>query len=55
MIGIIDDRHRALYKKKTFSAKLVTSNAEIDPMYRDSLSAIEEAQRAFSVTDKNFM
>jgi hypothetical protein len=55
MIGTIDDRHRALYKRKTFSAKLVTGNIEIDSMYRDSLSAMEEAQRAFSVTDENFM
>jgi hypothetical protein len=55
MTGTIDDRHRALHKRKTFSAKLVTGDAEIDPMYRDSLSAMEEAQRAFSVTDENFM
>jgi hypothetical protein len=43
MIGTIDDRHRALYKRKTFSAKLVTSDAEIDSMYCDSLSAMKEA------------
>jgi hypothetical protein len=55
MIGTIDDKHRALHKRKTFSAKLVTGNAEIDLIYCDSLSAIEEAQRAFSVTDENFM
>jgi hypothetical protein len=41
MIGTIDDRYRALHKKKTFSAKLVTGDTEIDPMYRDSLSAME--------------
>jgi hypothetical protein len=55
MIGTIDDRHHALHKRKTFSAKLVTGDIEIDPIYRDSLSAMEEAQRAFFVIDENFM
>jgi hypothetical protein len=55
MIGTIDDRHYALHKRKTFSEKLVTGDIEIDPMYRNSLSVMKEAQRAFSVTDENFM
>jgi hypothetical protein len=55
MIGTINDRHCALHKRKTFSAKLVTGDAEIDSMYCDSLSAMKEAQRAFFVTDENFM
>jgi hypothetical protein len=55
MIGTINDKHRVLHKRKTFSAKLVTGDTEIDPMYCDSLSVMEEAQRAFSVIDENFM
>jgi hypothetical protein len=55
IIGTINDRHCVLHKKKTFSAKLVTGDAEIDPMYHDSLSVMKEAQRAFFVTDENFM
>jgi hypothetical protein len=55
IIDTIDDRHHALHKKKTFLAKLVTGDAEIDPMYCDSLSVMKEAQKAFFVTNENFI
>jgi hypothetical protein len=45
MIGI------KLYIKKTNSAKLVTDDMDIDAMYMEEYSVMEEAQNAFVIND----